>query len=271
MQTIINAHAHKRGRYIRRQRATHKAHRVVGVGVGVLAVEVALAAEMFIEASMAPVWFPLMLSLCKPCSGRDNLCVQEVQARGRNESTSHPRPSIVTRVLFRSATRRDEKDCGSDAEMRGFITAEPPRGEGEGASKTAGLQETARGEDGGGRSHRENGLRSGSQEMSDPGRGRIVGKSSTAEQRRGCTGKTRALGEALARLTRTSSPRGWQFEPKRGEARPCCAETPCQTMDARSIQVDRQSMSIRSVGMSTLADDRPRPVCECSWSQKSNT
>ena len=98
MQTIINVHAHERDRCLRRRRVAHKAHRVVGVGVGVLAVEVALAAEVVIEASMVPVWFPLLLSLCKPCGGRDDLCVQEFQARGRNKSIAstpqlcHPRP-----------------------------------------------------------------------------------------------------------------------------------------------------------------------------------
>jgi len=101
MQTIINAHARQRDRYIHRRRdrrVTPKVRRVGGIGVGVLAVEVALAAEVFVAASMAPAWFSLMVSLCKPCGGREVLCVQEVQAHCRNKSIAstpqhhHPRP-----------------------------------------------------------------------------------------------------------------------------------------------------------------------------------
>ena len=91
-----------------------------------------------------------MLSLRKPCGGRDDLCVQEVQARCRN-SPSHPLPSIITRILFRGATRTVAKDCGSDAGMYGRATKRKE----EGANKTVGLQETVTGEEGGGGTHRE--------------------------------------------------------------------------------------------------------------------
>ena len=105
MQTIINAHARQRDRYIHRRRGrrvTHKVRRVGGIGVGVLAAEVALAAEAFVAASMAPVWFSLMSSLCKPCGGRDDLFVQEVPSslpqqvhRIHASASSHASSSVV--------------------------------------------------------------------------------------------------------------------------------------------------------------------------------